>query len=423
MKFTQPFNCFFKPYHPLWSEGFRPFFLLLPVYAVVSMVLWGLLWGGVINLGFTGNVLYWHIYEMLFGLGTAGILGFLFTAIPEFIEGSKPVVGRGLVLFFGWWALARLSFWLFPLTGVWVNLLLHVSLSLALLAILAKPIWQQPDKRHIGLWLTVLLLSVLQAGFFISQMVSPFTLLGISFTPMQLLYASVTAFMLLIVLVLRRVSMGVINTLLEQYESDAVFLARPPMYHLAALSLCIYLVSELALPNHQLLGWLCFAVGCALLNLLNDFIALPPQVLLWHHIRYLWFIPTLMALGFFALGCDYLNESTYLLNHLRHILTTGVIGLTYVLILSIVVVRHTGRKLAPTPALDAMMLLILLSLILRLTVIAYPNFSGKLYMLAALLWAVAFTVYLWRFGRYLWQENIHSNNLTEIDTISLSHHQ
>ena len=61
------------------AYGFRPVFLLLAPYMILSMLLWGLVYGGVLNIPFMQNVLVWHVYEMLFGILTAGVLAFLTT--------------------------------------------------------------------------------------------------------------------------------------------------------------------------------------------------------------------------------------------------------------------------------------------------------------------------------------------------------
>ena len=54
------------------AYGFRPVFLLLAPYMVISILLWGLVYGGIVNISFMDDPLTWHIYEMLFGILTAG---------------------------------------------------------------------------------------------------------------------------------------------------------------------------------------------------------------------------------------------------------------------------------------------------------------------------------------------------------------
>ena len=65
------------------AYGFRPILLLLAPYIVISIILWSLAFSGYINLSFISNLLNWHMYEMIFGLGIAGIIAFFLTGVPE----------------------------------------------------------------------------------------------------------------------------------------------------------------------------------------------------------------------------------------------------------------------------------------------------------------------------------------------------
>src|SRR3989339_1700579 len=68
---------------PHLAYGFRPIFLLLAPYMILSMLLWGLVWSGVLPIPFLDNIVLWHVYEMLFGILTAGARGFFLTSAPS----------------------------------------------------------------------------------------------------------------------------------------------------------------------------------------------------------------------------------------------------------------------------------------------------------------------------------------------------
>src|SRR5215204_778449 len=74
------------------SYGFRPFFLLAGIFAVVSMGAWiGALTTGW-DVGGDHGALNWHAHEMLFGYTSAVLAGFMLTAVPNW-TGRLPVSG------------------------------------------------------------------------------------------------------------------------------------------------------------------------------------------------------------------------------------------------------------------------------------------------------------------------------------------
>src|SRR5690606_14335343 len=82
---------------PLFSLGFRPFFLGAALWAAFAVSLWIFsLSIGHSDLGGRPG-LQWHRDEMLFGMLPAIVAGFLLTAVPNW-TGRLPVVGTPLVL-------------------------------------------------------------------------------------------------------------------------------------------------------------------------------------------------------------------------------------------------------------------------------------------------------------------------------------
>lgn len=384
-------------YPILLAYGFRPFFILLPIYLIVSIVLWGLMWGGVLNLVFTAAPMEWHIYEMVFGLGAAGMAGFLLTALPEFFEGEKPLVGQPLLWLVLLWLAGRVSFWLLDWLGVYPAAITHLALMLWLAVLVYRPILIDPLRRHWGLLWAVLLLTGLQAWFFAAK-------LGwVATDALAILKLATGAFMILILLVVRRVNTGVINELFEQWRVDDVFLARPPRYHLAVFMVALFAVVEFTLPGNALLGWLGLACAAALLNLLNDYLDTDTHILLRHPVWALGCIPLLMAVGYALMGLDYLYDGLYGINHFRHFLTTGALGLAYLLVLMIVALEHTGRVQAHNHWLTLAVLLVCGAALLRGLIPFAPQYTQAAYLWSALLWAGAFGVFLWQYAPLLWQ--------------------
>ena len=135
---------------PVWLCPFRPFFLLTALHAVLGMALWLALLSGIMPLpDSAGGAMVWHAHEMLFGFAMASIVGFLLTAVPEF-TGTAPVSVARLQIMAGLWLAGRLGFTLSGWLGAWPAAIADLALLGTLLASVARPLWQQPDRRHVA---------------------------------------------------------------------------------------------------------------------------------------------------------------------------------------------------------------------------------------------------------------------------------
>ncbi len=203
------------------AYGFRPFLLILPWYIAFNIILWSLAFSGVISFSLIDNLLQWHIYEMLFGVGMGGILAFMLTALPEMYPGVIPIVNKKLLYIVIAWSAGRVGFWLIDIIGVTVVALLNLVLFIWLLSWVFKPVLLDPLQRSASVGYTLIALFILQVLFFASHL--QLTTLD----SMSILYASIGAFMILILLLLRRINMEIINERMEIDKQDDVFKAKP----------------------------------------------------------------------------------------------------------------------------------------------------------------------------------------------------
>lgn len=382
-------------WHAIQAYGFRPFFILLPVYIALSIVLWGLMFTGRLPLFFTEQILVWHIYEMLYGVASAGLAGFILTAIPEFYPKVKPLTGKPLMALVLLWLAGRISFWSIDLLGTSIVAVINLAFLICVILAVLRPILSDPSRKNLSLILIFTSLSLVQVWFFAA------TAGLVNVGTLQVLKFAVSMFMVLILLALRRISTGVTNTWLEQRQVDEVFLARPPAYNTAILCIVIFSGVEFLNPANPVLGWLALAAAAALLNLLNDFFLEQTQPLRDPYLAALALIPVLMATGYALMGMDYLHDGIYGLNHFRHFLTTGAFGLAIFMVMVIVGTVHTGRQLVVSPWIVFCITLIVCATVTRVAIAFFPELSRMLYMISALLWAVPFAIYFVRFIRIL----------------------
>src|SRR5210317_1652043 len=74
----------------LLNLGFRAFYSLAAVFAIVAMALWLASFTGMAQFGDYLQGVMWHSHEMVFGFSAAVITGFLFTAVRNWTGRPTP---------------------------------------------------------------------------------------------------------------------------------------------------------------------------------------------------------------------------------------------------------------------------------------------------------------------------------------------
>ena len=376
------------------AYGFRPLFLVLAPYIVVSMILWSLLFSGAITLSFMGDILTWHVYEMLYGLVTAGLLAFLATGLPELFPGLVPLIGKRLKYVVILWLLGRLSFWFIDITGVYVTAILNLSM-------LGWIIWFAKDavfdrlQRHASIGYTALSLLLIELWFFSAQA-------GLVQTAgMDILKVALGNIVILVLLALRRVNMEAINELMEDEEIDDVFISRPPKTNLAIFTVFAFTAVEFFYPNASALGWLGFAVSAGILGITSEYILKDEHILNQPYVLYLASTYLLFSIGYALMAWDILSPEFYGLNHFRHFITAGGIGLSYLVVMLIISTVHTGRHLKATWLTNSMILLIIAGTFMRGLIPFFPEYTTLMYALSEILWTLPFIIYIKMYFNFL----------------------
>ena len=379
---------------PVLMCGFRPFFLLAAASAPPLMVLWLLAWHGWLPLNMPGGALAWHGHELIFGLVTAAIAGFALTAIPEFTH-TEPINRRRLLVLVVLWLLARACYALagtWPsLPGLWPAAICNLALWLGLLWQLTPPLWHDPQRQHISFFLIMAILASLQIGFF--------SAIWLQQDPLAWLRLATGAIMMLIIVATSRVSMAVVNGLIEQGrpgepEIDEVgYLARPPRRNLAIFAIGVCSVTEFGLGQDVITGWTALAAAAAMLNLLNDWHVGRALFTRWALMLYASY--WLIALGYGLLGAACLGAGL-LPSAGRHLLMVGAMGLSIFAIMALVGRIHTGRWLDRRPWLILAALGLVLAAVVRVLAGVGPFmvWMQPLLTLSGLIWAGCFGIYL-----------------------------
>ncbi len=154
------------PKFALFNLGFRPFFLLAGVYALISIFIWG----GVYVYGWPAprlpfSPVHWHAHEMIFGYGMAVAAGFLLTAVRNWTH-LPTLQGYSLAGCAALWLAARVAGGLIP-GQILPMLLLDLMFDLWFIVAIFRPILRAKQHDQIGIASKIVLLMLANLCFYL----------------------------------------------------------------------------------------------------------------------------------------------------------------------------------------------------------------------------------------------------------------
>ena len=374
---------------PVLRGGFRPFFFLGALWAVIVVALWVAAMAGAITLPTALDPLAWHRHEMLFGYLAAVICGFLLTAIPNW-TGRLPVAGPALAALVSLWIAARLAMLFSAWTGAVLAVLLDVGFLLVLASLCAREVIIARN-RNVPVVGAVLLLA-LASG------VDHAEALGVIATDGFGWRAGFSLVLLLITLIGGRIIPSFTTNWLKKHGQsrhpsqpsafDAIVIAA------TALALCCWIFAIGP-------GWtapLLIAAGLLQLARLARWSGLrtvaDPLVFVLH-LSYAW-----LPLGLILLGMSLLVP-TQPASSALHALAAGAMASMTLAVMTRATLGHTGRDLHAGVGTTTIYLLVTVGAALRVAAPWLPFDYLLLIQLSGALWAGAFLLFLAIYGPML----------------------
>ena len=378
---------------PLFTQGFRPFFLLAGLVAVGVMLPWTAALQGVPVPDGPLPLSLWHMHEMLAGFIGAAMAGFLLTAIPNWL-GGPDYGGVPLAVAAALYLAARLA--LAPGSPVPVGaaaLLALTPLPLLLLWI-APALLRSGTPRLFGPPLIVLLFwsaDLLMLGDAAQWW-------GADTWNLGKLLALDTAVLMVGLIGGRIVPSFTVNALRKRGQAPELRPAFPRGDEAANLSLAAVVLVDLAAPGGTAAGVAAASAAllCALrLSRWHAWRVAHQPILLVLHLAW-GFVP----LGLLVKALALLAGILWAFDAWLHLLAAGALGLMVLAVMTRATLGHTGRALRADAATALAYALVAAAALIR----AFgPSLlpAQAAYGMAGLSWSAGFALFLWRFGPML----------------------
>ena len=372
------------PGWPVLRLGFRPFYLLTALLACVSVPLWVLMFAGHAALPLPLPGLLWHGHEMLFGFAAGVVMGFLLTAVRAWTgldTARGPLLGVLALL----WLVPRLAVWVVPYpVFAAIDMVLLPVVALVLLRVLLRA----GNKRNVPLVGLLGLMALANGAFHLSVL----EVLAVS--ALSALYAQLG----LIVMVVCVITGRVVPMFTKNVTPGLVIQAAPKLERAVlvatALALLLWVLGApggLAAP----VSLVAAALHAQRLWRWQPQVTLTRPILWVLHLSYVWLPVAFVLLALAQLG--WLAPSLAV-----HAFGVGVMGGLIIGMVTRTARGHTGRMLQVGRAEVCAYVCVLLAAVVRVLLPAlWPAAYVRALDVAALLWALAFALYLWVYTPWL----------------------
>jgi uncharacterized protein involved in response to NO len=378
----------------LLSQGFRPFFLVAALWAVLALVLWLMEFWGLLAIPTAFDPIAWHIHEMLFGFVGAAIAGFVLTAIPNW-TGRLPLQGWPLLGLVALWVAGRVVVAFSAVIGIALAAAVDVAFLAVLTAVAAREIIVGENWRNLPIIAALALLAVcnilFHAGFFLPGLFEPGAVTELAWR------LGITIVIMLIALIGGRIIPSFTGNWLAKRNEQ-----RPPAFGpFDTLSLIVtgaaLVYWSVASPGQMVANALFLAALANAMRLVrwqgHRTLAEP---LLWIlHLGYAW-----LPIGLALLAASQLTPQVPQTAAV-HALTAGLMAVMIVAVASRATLGHTGRPLHAGIGTATVYLLITGAAVARVVGSLWSPAYMELLTVSGGLWIAGFGLFILLYGPML----------------------
>ncbi|WCP67725.1 NnrS family protein [Vibrio tubiashii] len=370
---------------PVLRLGFRPFFLLGSIYAVIAIVVWVWMFQSGQPTTLQVPALWWHVHEMIFGFAMAIVVGFVLTAVQNWtgINGTKH---HRLAILVGLWLAPRVLLW--TPTPLWLT----SSIEALFLAMTAFEVGTRVVKAKgwRNLFFVPLFVLAIVANF-----ASYATVKGMPPFPSSAVWQAMLWWFTLLLSIMGSRVIPFFTARRFNFEKPQPivwldWVANLPLVGLFILSFFPMTFAQLGQPLMVISG---------LAHLIRVMRWQPwrtlSEPLVWSlHATYLCIPVSLLLRG--------LLDNPFASHNMLHMFAIGAIGGVILAMIARVTMGHTGRAIYQGPNMSvAFAAIILAALVRSLGVAFFPQYLIESVNISAALWILAFAMYVGMFGKML----------------------
>ena len=382
--------------HAFLSYAFRPMFLGLGIFAVVTMAVWTtMLTGATSVMGARGPL--WHGHEMLFGFALAAVAGFLLTSVATW-TGRPPVHGMPLLTLVAAWLLGRVILASGLPPALWTAGLAMVF-PVLLTALVAREVFGGASRRNYPIVALVATLALLDGAYHLG------TLQTVLNTERFALLATLYVLVVLVSVIAGRIIPSFTGNWLRSKGATRLPASTPLVERLILPVTGLAGALALMLPDHLLTGFA--AAVTAVLHTLRlsrwrglSTVSEPLVVIL--HVAYAW-----LPVGFALLSVSVLSHIVPLTSVL-HAFGVGAIGVMILAVTTRVALGHTGRPLRASRLTAIAYIVLNVAAVARVAAPAMGSHYLTAVEVAALGWLVTWSLFLLAYSSALFRPRVSS---------------
>ena len=364
------------------QNAFRPFFMAAGLWAALAVPLWLISYAGVLALpdGFDSHL--WHQHEMLYGFAGAAIAGFILTAIPNW-TGGLPVSGWRLAVLAAFWLAGRLGF----AAAVWIGPVAAAVLDLAFLTTLALMIARELISGKNWRNLPVLVLISL---FGVGNWLVHFELCDVAETAALGIRLSAFVLAILVAVIGGRIVPSFTRNWLVRIGAGVVPAPMSRFDTVALAGLVLFVVAEIAVPDHRLTAALALLAGGlhgVRLARWKGWAVLSEPLMWVLHLGYAWLAVALILIGLAGLT-EFVPRTAAL-----QALTTGAFGTMILAVMTRASLGHTGRDLTATRGTTIVFLLVTIAAVSRVAASFATDQTLLAVWLSGIAWSAAYGLF------------------------------